>query len=316
MVGVYTNEDLKNMQSMSLEDKIQVTKTRIIEWYVKNEGKVYISFSGGKDSTVLLHISQQEFPNITKVYIDTGLEYPEVKQFALSQPNVIKIKPEISFRKVIEIYGYPLISKEVSRYIYTARNCPNGKVAQKFVPNNPHDLKYGMGYSMVKWADLKESDIPISHKCCDIMKKNPAKKFEKETGLKPITAMMACESNLRKNSWLKNGCNAFDSKRPLSNPMSFWTEQDVLEYIIKYNVPYASAYGEIVREKNGKLRTTKCDRTGCVFCGYGCHNEKEPNRFQRLKETHPKLWEYCMRDWNKGGLGMKNVLEYLGIKII
>lgn len=316
MVGVYTNEDLKNMQSMSLEDKIQVTKARIIEWYIKNEGKVYISFSGGKDSTVLLHISQQVFPNVTKVYIDTGLEYPEVKQFALSQPNVTKIKPEISFRKVIEMYGYPLISKEVSRYIYTARNCPNGKVAQKFVPNNSHDLKYGMSYSMVKWADLKDSNIPISHKCCDIMKKNPAKKFEKETGLKPITAMMASESRLRRNSWLKNGCNAFDSKRPLSNPMSFWTEQDVLEYIVRYNVPYASVYGEIVREKNGKLRTIKCDRTGCVFCGYGCHNEKEPNRFQRLKETRPKLWEYCMRDWNKGGLGMKNVLEYLGIKII
>jgi 3'-phosphoadenosine 5'-phosphosulfate sulfotransferase (PAPS reductase)/FAD synthetase len=314
VVGVYTNEDLKNMQSMSLEDKIQVTKTRIIEWYVKNEGKVYISFSGGKDSTVLLHISQQEFPNITKVYIDTGLEYPEVKQFALSQPNVIKIKPEISFRKVIEIYGYPLISKEVSRYIYTARNCPNGKVAQKFVPNNPHDLKYGMGYSMVKWADLKESDIPISHKCCDITKKNPAKKFEKETGLKPITAMMACESNLRKNSWLKNGCNAFDSKRPLSNPMSFWTEQDVLEYIIKYNVPYASVYGVIVRDDKGKLKTTKCDRTGCVYCCYGIHNEKEPNRIQRLQQTHPKLWEYCMRDWDNGGLGLKRILEYLGVK--
>lgn len=283
MVGVYTNEDLKNMQSMSLEDKIQVTKTRIIEWYVKNEGKVYISFSGGKDSTVLLHISQQEFPNITKVYIDTGLEYPEVKQFALSQPNVIKIKPD-------------------------------GKVAQKFVPNNPHDLKYGMGYSMVKWADLKESDIPISHKCCDIMKKNPAKKFEKEMGLKPITAMMACESNLRKNSWLKNGCNAFDSKRPLSNPMSFWTEQDVLEYIIKYNVPYASVYGDIVRDDKGNLKTTKCDRTGCVYCCYGIHNEKEPNRIQRLQQTHPKLWEYCMRDWDNGGLGLKRILDYLGVK--
>lgn len=300
---------------MSLEDKIQVTKARIIEWYIKNEGKVYISFSGGKDSTVLLHISQQVFPNVTKVYIDTGLEYPEVKQFALSQPNVIKIKPEISFRKVIEMYGYPLISKEVSRYIYTARNCPNGKVAQKFVPNNSHDLKYGMSYSMVKWADLKDSNIPISHKCCDIMKKNPAKKFEKETGLKPITAMMASESRLRRNSWLKNGCNAFDSKRPLSNPMSFWTEQDVLEYLIKFNVPYASVYGEIKQDKNGKYYTTGCDRTGCVFCGYGCHNEKNPNRFQRLKATHPKLWDYCMKEWDNGGLGMKNVLEYLGIEI-
>lgn len=278
--------------------------------------KTYISFSGGKDSTVLLHIARQIYPDIVAVYIDTGLEYPEVKQFALNQENVIKLRPEMNFRKVIETYGYPLVSKEVSRYIFVSKSCPNGKTAQRFVPNNSHDLKYGMSYSMVKWADLKDSNIPISHKCCDIMKKNPAKKFEKETGLKPITAMMASESRLRRNSWLKNGCNAFDSKRPLSNPMSFWTEQDVLEYIIRYNVPYASVYGEIVREKNEKLRTTKCDRTGCVFCGYGCHNEKEPNRFQRLKETHPKLWEYCMRDWNKGGLGMKNVLEYLGIKII
>lgn len=316
MVGVYTNEDLKNMQSMSLEDKIQVTKVRIIEWYIKNDGKIYISFSGGKDSTVLSHIAEQEITNIQKVFIDTGLEYPEVREFALSQNNVIRLKPEMNFRKVIETYGYPLISKEVSRFIYVARHCPNGKTAERFLPNNSHDLKYGMSYSMVKWSDLKDSNIPISHMCCDVMKKKPAKKFEKETGLKPMTAMMASESRLRKNSWLKNGCNAFDSIRPISNPMSFWTEQDVLEYLIKFNVPYASVYGEIKQDKNGKYYTTGCDRTGCVFCGYGCHNEKEPNRFQRLKETHPKLWEYCMRDWNKGGLGMKNVLEYLGIKII
>ena len=277
--------------------------------------KTYISCSGGKDSTVLLHIARQIYPDILGVYIDTGLEYPEVKEFALSQPNVIRIKPEMSFRKVIETYGYPLISKEVSLYIQTARNNPNGKVAQKFVPNNPHDLKYGMSYSMVQWNDLKDSDIPISNMCCSVMKKKPAKKFEKETGLHPITAMMAAESRLRRNSWLKNGCNAFDSKRPISNPMSFWTEQDVLQYLVKYNVPYASVYGDIVTDTKGKLKTTKCDRTGCVFCGFACHSEKEPNRFQRLKVTHPKLWEYCMKDWDLGGLGMKNVLEYIDVKI-
>lgn len=315
MVGVYTNEDLKNMQSMSLEDKIQVTKARIIEWYIKNDGKIYISFSGGKDSTVLSHIAEQEITNIQKVFIDTGLEYPEVREFALSQNNVIRLKPEMNFRKVIETYGYPLISKEVSRFIYVARHCPNGKTAERFLPNNSHDLKYGMSYSMVKWSDLKDSNIPISHMCCDVMKKKPAKKFEKETGLKPMTAMMASESRLRKNAWLKNGCNAFDSIRPISNPMSFWTEQDVLEYLIKFNVPYASVYGEIKQSKNGKYYTTGCDRTGCVFCGYGCHNEKNPNRFQRLKVTHPKLWEYCMKEWDNGGLGMKNVLLYLGVEI-
>lgn len=310
----YTKEDLKRLQSYPLWRKIQITKSRIIEFQQEFQNKTYISFSGGKDSTVLLHIARQISPDIPAVFIDTGLEYPEVREFALSQENVVRLKPEMNFRKVIERYGYPLISKEVSRYISVARNSPNGKVAQKFVPGNSHDLKYGMGYSMVKWADLKDSDIPISHMCCDIMKKNTAKKFEKETGLHPITAMMACESRLRQNAWLKNGCNAFDIKRPISNPMSFWTEQDVLEYILQYEIPYSSVYGEIVRNDNGQLRTTKCDRTGCVFCCYGIKSDGEPNRFQRLKQTHPKLWEYCMRDWDEGGLGMKNVLEYINVK--
>lgn len=311
----HTSDELKEMQSWGLEKKIQVTQARIIEWYETNDGKVYISFSGGKDSTVLVHIARSIYPDIKAVFIDTGLEFPEVREFALSQKNVVRLKPEMNFRKVIDTYGYPLISKEVSRYIYVARNCPDGKVAQKFVPNNQHDLKYGTAYSMVKWAGLKDSDIPISHMCCDVMKKKPAKKFERETGFKPITAMMANESRLRRNSWLKNGCNAFDSKRPISNPMSFWTENDVLEYLVKHNVPYASVYGEIQQDKNGKYYTTGRDRTGCVFCGFGCHNEKEPNRFQMLKQTHPKLWKYCMKGWEQGGLGMKEVLEEIGVKI-
>lgn len=73
-------------------------------------------------------------------------------------------------------------------------------------------------------------------------------------------------------------------------------------------------YGDIIEDEKGKLKTTGCDRTGCVFCAFGCHLEKEPNRFQRLKQTHPNLWEYCMKDWENGGLGMKNVLEYINVK--
>ena len=164
-----------------------------------------------------------------------------------------------------------------------------------------------------KWKFLYESNIPISEKCCEVMKKKPAKKYEKETGRKPIIATMAEESTLRAQAWLKNGCNAFDGKRPTSQPMSFWTEQDVLTYLKEYHIPYAPVYGEI-EEINGALKTTLCDRTGCVFCGFGCHLEKEPNRFQRLKITHPKLWEYCMKPWEAGGLGMKTPLEFIGVK--
>jgi 3'-phosphoadenosine 5'-phosphosulfate sulfotransferase (PAPS reductase)/FAD synthetase len=309
----YTNEDLKIMQSWSLERKIQATQTRIIEWYQKWNGQVYVSFSGGKDSTVLLDLVRRIYPDVPAVFIDTGLEYPEVRDHVKSVDNVIWLRPQMNFKQVIKKYGYPLISKEVAQKIYEARKTPNGACAARFDDNSPHIKKYGKRYSMSKWIWLRDSDIPISHMCCTVMKKNPAKRFEKESGRKAIVGTMACESNMRKTVWLNRGCNAFNAKRPISSPLSFWTEQDILEYIRRFNITIPSIYGEIV-EENNKLKTTGCDRTGCVFCGFGCHSEKEPNRFQRLKVTHPKLWNYCMKPWDEGGLGMKEVLEFIGVK--
>lgn len=308
----YTSEDLKIMQSWPLERKIQVTQTRIIEWYQRNDGKVYVSFSGGKDSTVLLDLVRRIYPDVPAVFIDTGLEYPELRDFVKTIPNVTWLKPEMNFRKVIETYGYPLISKDVAEKIYSARK--GGYALKRFDDDSEYNKKYGCMYSVSRWTWLKDSDIPISNKCCTEMKKKPAKKYEKETGNKTIVGTMACESRTRKAVWLKNGCNAFDSKRPISQPMSFWTEQDVLQYIKEFNIPYASVYGEIKQYENGKYYTTGYNRTGCVFCGFGCHLEKEPNRFQRLKVTHPKLWNYCMKPWDEGGLGMKEVLDYIGVK--
>lgn len=309
----FTAEDLKQYQALPLDIKVRMTYLRIRWWL--NEFDGYVSFSGGKDSTVLLHIARQVDPDIPAVFVDTGLEYPEVREFALSQENVIRLRPEMNFRKVIETYGYPVISKEVAEKIYQYRKNPNGYAAAKFDPNSEYNIKYHNQFSMAKWRWLRDSDIPISHMCCNVMKKKPVKKYEKETGRTPIIATMTCESRNRKNAWLKNGCNAYESKRPTSQPMSFWTEQDVLQYIKENNLPYASVYGDIIEDEKGKLKTTGCHRTGCVFCAFGCHLEKEPNRFQRLHETHPKLWEYCMKDWDSGGLGMKNVLERINVKI-
>lgn len=138
----------------------------------------------------------------------------------------------MNFRKVIETYGYPVVSKEVSHAAKDARSCPTGKVMARF--------KGAETTSMIGWAKyayLLDAPFKIDHRCCDVMKKRPAHKFEKETGLKPVIATMASESILRKKNWERDGCNAFDGKRPASRPISFWNEQDVLRYLRDHKIP-------------------------------------------------------------------------------
>jgi 3'-phosphoadenosine 5'-phosphosulfate sulfotransferase (PAPS reductase)/FAD synthetase len=317
-----TNEELKFLQSQSLERKVRITQTRIIEWYLHWKGQVYISFSGGKDSTVLLDIARRMYPDIEAVFVDTGLEYPEIREFVKTFENVTIVRPKMQFKGVVEKYGYPVIGKEVAQAIYEARNKPNGAQALKFKPGTEHSKKYGPRYDLSKWKYLLESDIPISHYCCNVMKKNPARDFEKRTGKKPIVGTMAEESMLRRNGWLKTGCNSFSNKRPQSKPMSFWTEQDVLRYIKQFSIPYASVYGDIVPKSEfigqlamdgvpTDLMTTGCQRTGCMFCMFGVHLEKEPNRFQMMKLTHPKQYDYCIRE--KNGLGLGKVLDFIKV---
>ncbi len=300
---------LKQRQSLPLKLKIELSKNRIKQFYEHFDGKVYISFSGGKDSTVLLHLVRSLFPEVPAVFVDTGLEYPEVRSFVKSFANVVTLRPEMPFNKVITEYGYPVISKEVAQFIEDNRRNPNGYTAKKFDPNSDYVKKYGSRFCLAKWNHLKDSDIKISSQCCRIMKKTPAKKFEKESGLKPYIATMAAESNLRKQEYIKKGCNSFESKRPASTPLGFWTEQDVLQYLVENNLSYCSVYGEIKQDTSGKYYTTGAKRTGCMFCMFGVHNEKSPNKFELMRETHPKLHDYCI---NKLGCG--RVLDFIGVK--
>lgn len=117
-----TKQDLVAMQAVPLKIKILMTKRRIRDWVNHfGEDHVYVSFSGGKDSTVLLHMAREEFPDIKGVYVDTGLEYPELREFVKTFDNIVWLKPKKNFRKVIEDYGYPMISKEVAECVSGAR---------------------------------------------------------------------------------------------------------------------------------------------------------------------------------------------------
>ena len=370
-----TNDQLKQLQALPLNIKIRKTEQRIREWYEHWEGNVYVSFSGGKDSTVLLDIVRHLYPNVPAVFSDTGLEYPEIKEFVKTFPNVTIVRPKHSFKEILTKYGYPIISKEVAECVHQAKKfilqetgqwggylnsktlldtismskltigggyrkyrkmCGLGEYAKpkdraaKILglmdkQGNIRKVKEGekSTYSCEKYQWLLNADFLISSQCCYHMKKSPLHRFEKESNLKPIIATMADEGRQRKTAWLRTGCNAFEGKIQ-SKPMSFWTEQDVLQYIDVMGLEVAPVYGNLLYS-NGKYYFDGCQRTGCIFCGFGCHLEHEPNRFQRLKETHPKLYDYCMGGgeynedgiWqpNNKGLGMKHVMDFINVKV-
>lgn len=323
-----TKEELKQLQALPLDLKIARTQQRIREW-VRHYGVngVYISFSGGKDSTVLLHIAREIYPELEAVFVNTGLEYPEIQKFAQSFPNVKVLYPEIPFYEVMAKRGYPLISKTVSHNVSILRNKPDGNVAHNvFAPD-----KRGP-FALHKWKPLASMDFRLSEKCCDYIKKNPAHSYSKEHGKVAIAAQMACESMLRKKEWLESGCNAFNNENPVSNPMGFWTEQDVLMYIKTHNIEICSVYGDVVYDCDEpeqerfadattlKLKTTGCHRTGCIYCPFGAHLEKGETRFQQLVRTHPKQYAFCIGGgaydpsdglWkpNKDGLGLGHVFD-------
>lgn len=362
----HTMQELYQWQALPLNIKVLMTAERIRSWVNEfGEDGVYLSFSGGKDSTVLGHIIREVcgYKNIPFVFVDVPTQYPELKEFAQTFDNLVTLKPKISFADVCEKYGFPLFGKEIANCIDGARRyvkCLDSKIIatqsqhtyRQTIPyacymadlmgidrrankSNADYQSLQMGvipsgskrrldrlngvlldnngeksqFNMEKYKFTLDAPFDISDKCCDYLKKAPSLEYEKMTKRKPILATMATESKVRTQKWLQEGCNAFDCKRPHSKPMSFWTEQDVLLYIKENNLLICSVYGEVVTDYEAMgqcenqmsfadfgifdnerplLKTTGCQRTGCVLCGFGCHLEKE-SRFLRLKETHPKF---------------------------
>lgn len=238
----HTINDLYQMQALPLSLKIRMTQRRIRDWveYYGKDG-VYVSFSGGKDSTALLHLAREIYLEITGVYVDTGLEYPEVKEFARRREKVEILRPKMNFRQVIMKYGYPFISKEVADLLGIDR--------REDKENGVETSEYFRMYNKERYKFFLDAPFEISAHCCSIMKKAPMKNYAKRTGEMPMTMQMASESRLRTMKWLENGCNGFEMKCPISNPMSFWTEQDVLAYLYCNHIPVASVYREMPAER-------------------------------------------------------------------
>lgn len=292
-------------QELPLDEKIEISLHRIRAWYEHWNGAVYVAFSGGKDSQVLLDLVWSLYPDVPAVFSNTGLEYPEIVQFVkdikANNPDreVVIVRPKRTFRDVVLNEGYPVVSKKTSRMLRilkTKKDDPNWENTYRLYDTG---IKQDGSYSSAsklpnKWRPLLAQNWNATELCCDILKKEPLDTYSKESGRKRYMGIMSAEGGLREKRHI---CNIFDTRDPSSAPLLFWAEQDIWDYIRSMKLPYSSIYdmGE--------------SRTGCMFCMFGAHMEKGLNRFQRMEKTHPKQHSYCIND-----LGMGKVLDAIGVE--
>ncbi len=355
-----SSEYLRELTQLPLNLKEDMSAQRIRELCREVGNEFYVSFSGGKDSEVAVDFTAKTlkalgYELMHVMQICTGMEYLSVTGFCkpfceyVEQKHGIKVVldvtyPQDTFAQVITKYGYPVISKEVSQVISEARKYlkSGGRTYRSSYEKACGIARTKEGkispYNISAYRFLLDAPFRISNLCCHKTKKAPAERYKKATGYIPLVATMTEESRLRKSAWLKRGCNSFEGKHPRSAPFSFWTTQDILQYIYVNDMPVAKAYGEVVREKNGmdrqmdlyelfglpdempcRYHTTGCQRTGCLYCLFGI--TQDPERILRLQELEPKRTRFVLEGgtfdeegmWipTKQGLGYAYLLDYL-----
>lgn len=279
-----TRKELKERQGWTLKQKVDHSLGAIDQFLSRTNGKAYVSFSGGKDSTVLLHLCRIIKPDIKAVFCNTGNEYPDIVKFVRATDNIEIIYPKVKPAEIFDKYGFPLVSKVQSMAISRYRHTKSEK--QKLYRLYGESGKKS-GVINEKWHFLIKKNYEVSEKCCDQLKKKPFKLYQQLTRLYPIIGTMADESRQRTDMYIRRGqCNIFTGAIS-SQPLSIWKEQDIWDYIADRKLQIADIYNKGAR------------RTGCMFCGYGCQF-KGDNRLKMVLDMYPKMYDKFMNYTNNG----------------
>lgn len=275
---------------LPLQAKIIMSQQRIIDYYNHFQGNVHVTISG-RDSTALLFLVRSVFKNVKGVFVNTGVEHPENVKFIETLENIEVLKPSLTFKKIIEKYGYPIISKEQAGAIRRYRNTKSELQKYRRLNGWPNGKK---GMISKKWQYLINAPFKIDDNCCYYLKEKPLLDYAKRHNSFPIIGIRADEGNRRKRRYVQTGCNMFGQKHPQSWPIAFWSRQDVVDYLNINNFPCSKAY------------ETE-ERTGCLFCLFGIQYDEIPNRIQRLKIYLPGHYKLAEK------LGIFEIMKYLGI---
>lgn len=284
----------------ALDDKVNDACHRIEELYNETEGHCYVSFSGGKDSTVLLALIKlceevYTIPpgGIPAVFSNTGIELGVTVNFVKwvkenYYSNVVMVRPVKSFDQVLKENGKPLKSKLKAELLHRwhigkRTDFLKGSLIDGQLPTGTHTWKTRIGD---KDMHMLHEDFPIiaSEKCCKFMKKDAFHKYEKETGAQgAIIGIRTGEGGAREISArarVKHGgkiCTLYKGKSLRKAPIIDWSEEDINEFIKRYKVPLSEAYTKF-----------NFERTGCMACPFSKRVDhdlyylyfNEPNRYK------------------------------------
>lgn len=236
----------------------------------------YLSYSGGKDSHFLYWFIKEYLKrdDIKIVGINTYMEHHEILQRILKNGDVV-LYPKMKPFEVKEKYGIPCFSKEQDFYIYYYQNAiRKGKQPSKTIQQKI-DGTYNKGFSGIskKARDYLKSGQAhkITHLCCHYLKKEPARRFEKESGLKPILGVRGNESSLRKKQY--TSCFTKDKKFTPIHDLS----DELLDKIYKkYNIEIPKVYEHICR-------------TGCMGCPYGSYKHDTEKELALINDNQRKF---------------------------
>ena len=231
------------------------------------------------------------------VFVDTGTEL-YTREHAIKKADIV-LHPKKPMLQIWQKYGIPFPSKQQADFIYKAKHTKSDYLKNRLMTGIMKDGQKTMFKIAEKWKPIIDSDIEVSDRCCYYLKKEPFKRYNKQSGEKPMVATMASDGFERKKQYMQHGCINFEKE--IATPIGFWTEQDILTYLVKFKVDYCDAYGLIV-EEYGILQTTKAKRTGCVGCIFGIQLEKQPNRLQRLEVENNRLWNIILTKWLDGNV--------------
>lgn len=320
--------------------KVCLARSRIWEWVeeCRRNEKNYAVSVGGLDSITLLALVRDELGDPDVPGISVSVLEDKSIQAVHKEMGVIPIKPLKSKVQILQEYGFPVVSKlaaaKISRLQTPGDDSP---IIRAYMTgdmgawgNYGHNDRFKLPDKWVEpfgglYADMRPdlnckcAPFKVSDQCCYWLKELPVQQYQQEHDIWPFLGLMQSEGGRRQYSLRMHGCNYVGETTARSCPLNYFSRQDLLQLALDLHVHVPEIYGEIVRDPDGTLRTTKAQRTGCSMCGFGIHLDKRPHHFDYLKESNPKEWHFwmyeCCTDPDTGEkYGWGRVLDWIGVQ--